>query len=157
MHVLQGVTFLSGSARLERAIIASAMIVRNTTVKVAEDQKRNKHKKEKQSGAPQVLFSVVAPAGDGDHMPNYTARVELRGNPPFEKYEKLHALMKNKGFLQTITNDQGTWELPHATYYGWSTDSCGSVRNSVRDEVKTKIQNDIVVFVAQTEDWGLGW
>jgi hypothetical protein len=90
------------------------------------------------------------------HMPDYTVRVELRGNPPFERYEKLHALMKSKGFLQTIANSGGTWELPHATYFGWSTDSCGAVRDSVRSDVKAKIQADILVFVAQTEDWALG-
>jgi len=69
-------------------------------------------------------------------MPNYAIRVELRGNPPPERYESLHALMAQRGFGRTVTGvtAQGntlTVDLPHATYYGSSGDNCSSVRDSV--------------------------
>jgi hypothetical protein len=89
-------------------------------------------------------------------MPNYSVRVELRGNPSFETYEKLHALMKKQGFLQTVTGDKGTSALPHATYYGWSSYSCEEVRNLLVADIKSNVQTNIIVFVAQTVKWALG-
>lgn len=58
--------------------------------------------------------------------PSYIARVEWRGTPPRETYDKLHALMSNLGFKQTIkgihdeTHIPVEADLPHATYAGVS-------------------------------------
>lgn len=89
-------------------------------------------------------------------MSAYTVRIELKGDPSFAEYEKLHRLMKELGYGQTI---RGTREcdLPHATYYGESLSDVGTVRDTVRDKVKAEIQNKILVFVAKTETWALGW
>jgi len=95
-------------------------------------------------------------------MSNYAIRVELRGNPTYDQYTTLHALMAKQGFLQTINgNDnqgkQQKFNLPHAVYYGASNPSCGAVRDAVISAVKTQVQKDILVFVVQAENWALGW
>ena len=89
-------------------------------------------------------------------------RVELRGNPTYDQYETLHALMTKQGFLQTITGtdskgNQQQYNLPHAVYYGASSQSCGAVRDAVVSAVKAQVQKDILVFVVQAENWALGW
>jgi hypothetical protein len=87
-------------------------------------------------------------------MSNYDVRVELRGNPSFEQYEKLHSLMKGKGFYQTIGS---THDLPHATYFGSSTLDCAKLRDDLQASIKAKVQNSIIVFVVQSATWALGW
>lgn len=88
-------------------------------------------------------------------MAAYTIRVELRGNPTFERYESLHKLMEGLGFKRWIVmaNSTGKYtaqDLPHATYYGDSMQAASSLLSSVVDAIRAKIQQDIVVFVAQT-------
>lgn len=90
-------------------------------------------------------------------MANYAIRVELRGDPSYETYEKLHALMKNNGFDQRIKGLNGMSSLPHATYYGSSTSECTSVRDTLQAQIKSKIQQEIIVFVAEVQTWALGW
>jgi len=95
-------------------------------------------------------------------MSNYAIRVELRGNPTYDQYETLHALMATQGFLQTISGtdkkgNQQQFNLPHAVYYGASNQSCGAVRDSVVSAVKAQVQKDILVFVVQAETWAIGW
>jgi hypothetical protein len=92
------------------------------------------------------------------NMANFTIRVELRGNPSAEEYEKLHALMAQLGYGRTVAgiDNEGTpvtVALPHATYFGSSSSSVGDVRNSMGNRIKQSIQNNIVLFVAQTETW----
>jgi len=93
-------------------------------------------------------------------MASYAIRVELRGNPSYEQYETLHALMAKRGFYQTIdgvdgSGNQKTFNLPHAVYYGSSNSSCGTVRDQIRDAVKSEVQNNIIVFVAEVRNWAL--
>lgn len=94
-------------------------------------------------------------------MANYAIRVELRGNPSFEKYQSLHKLMAKKHFYQTVdgVDSEGikkSFNLPHAVYYGASTSSCGDVRDDVCKAVKSEIQNDIIVFVVEANTWAIG-
>jgi hypothetical protein len=94
-------------------------------------------------------------------MPNYAIRVELKGDPPAERYESLHALMAQKGFHQIIAgvDTQGNkrnFALPHAMYYGASVNDCPSVRDSLSAAIKAQIQKDIIVFVVQAETWAIG-
>lgn len=94
-------------------------------------------------------------------MPDYAVRVELRGNPPAERYQILHSLMARKGFAQTIAgvdsqNNQRRFNLPHAVYYGASGADCSAVRDSVVGSVKSEVQQDITVFVVQVQTWALG-
>ena len=91
-------------------------------------------------------------------MPNYAIRVELKGNPPAERYETLHALMAARGFGRTVAGvtKQGnslTVDLPHATYYGSSDSACPSVRDSISAAIRNEIQQGIVVFVVQAQTW----
>jgi hypothetical protein len=93
-------------------------------------------------------------------MANFAIRVELRGNPSAETYAKLHALMATRGFGQTISGvdlqgKNGTFNLPHAVYYGSSTNSCSVVAESVANAIRAQIQSDIIVFAVQAEDWAL--
>lgn len=51
-------------------------------------------------------------------MTNYVTRIELRGSPSGEDYQALHDAMEAKGFVRTITGDDGkTYKLPNAMYY----------------------------------------
>jgi hypothetical protein len=93
-------------------------------------------------------------------MPNYTIRVELKGNPTYLEYQRLHAAMSKLGFNQTIggtttTGQTATWNLPHALYYGFSNGNVGDVRD-ISVQVARNIQSGVVVFVAQTENWAIG-
>jgi len=94
-------------------------------------------------------------------MPDYAVRVELRGNPSTEEYQALHALMARKGFIQTIAGvdiqgNQKRFNLPHAVYYGSSSADCGAVRDSVLRSVKSEVQNDVIVFAVQAQNWSIG-
>jgi hypothetical protein len=94
-------------------------------------------------------------------MSNYAIRVELRGNPTWEQYDRLHALMARQGFLQTIKGvspdgTQQVFNLPHAVYYGPSNASPGAVRDSVSKAVKAEVQPDVVVFAVAATDWAIG-
>lgn len=93
-------------------------------------------------------------------MADFAIRVELKGDPSFETYQKLHALMAKKGFLQTIAGvdlqgNKRTFNLPHAVYYGTSADSCSVVAESVAQAIKAQIQDDIIVFAVKAETWAL--
>ena len=83
--------------------------------------------------------------------------LETPAAPVTEFDEKLHKLMANLGFGRTVTGSNSAHDLPHATYYGNSSATVSAVRDTVRDKVKAQIQNKILVFVAQTETWALGW
>lgn len=91
----------------------------------------------------------------------YTVRVELRGNPSYEEYDKLHSLMALNGWSKSLTGvtAQGqslTRDLPHATYYGESLQHVGSVRDSLQTLVHTNVQPNFIIFVAETTNWAIG-
>lgn len=95
-------------------------------------------------------------------MPNYAIRVELRGYPTAEEYQRLHVLMASMGFPNTIRGASGNGEirnfsLPRAVYFGFSVNDCATVRNQVVAAVKTNIQTDIIVFVVESVNWAMGW
>jgi hypothetical protein len=78
-------------------------------------------------------------------MARYIARVELKGNPSRETYDKLHALMSNLGFKQTIagTDDEirvpVVADLPHATYAGLSNLSTVEVSSFLAERIKHSV------------------
>jgi hypothetical protein len=90
-------------------------------------------------------------------MAYFTVRVELKGDPSFQQYENLHALMARLGFGRTVTSEGGTYDLPHATYYGVSLKTASEARDLVRDNVRRAIQDKFLVYVAETTLWALGW
>ena len=90
-------------------------------------------------------------------MSEYTIRVELKGDPTYQDYEKLHAQMASLGFLRFVTgvnanNEQAKFDLPTALYYGQSDKAASIVRDNVTAKAQT-VQSAIRVFVAQTIDW----
>lgn len=94
-------------------------------------------------------------------MPNYTVRVELKGNPTFQQYEALHSLMAGFGLYQTVTGISTTsgasdvYSLPHATYYGQHSATAAGLRTLLAATIQARIQRGIIVFVAETVDWAL--
>jgi|HubBroStandDraft_5_1064220.scaffolds.fasta_scaffold14347_9 hypothetical protein len=93
-------------------------------------------------------------------MANFAIRVELKGDPSAETYEELHTLMEGKGFDRTIAGvdlkgNSGIFDLPHAVYYGASTDSCSAVAESVAKAIKAEIQSNIIVFAVEATHWAL--
>jgi hypothetical protein len=50
-------------------------------------------------------------------MAKFTTRVQLKGSPSADDYERLHKAMKRQGFTRIIENDEGKkYWLPHAEY-----------------------------------------
>lgn len=93
-------------------------------------------------------------------MPNYAVRVELKGNPGYLEYEKLHQVMANLGFYKTVAGiadngNQVSWNLPHALYFGFSNDDVATVRDKVAIAART-IQSGVIVFIDQSVTWAIG-
>jgi hypothetical protein len=90
-------------------------------------------------------------------MPTYIARIELRGSPTRQDYDNLHARMQDIGFLQTITIDGETYELPHAEYA--HVDRRVFTSELIREEIQkvvNPIYSDYLVLVCRTDDLA-GW
>jgi hypothetical protein len=91
--------------------------------------------------------------------PTYLARVELRGAPSRETYDKLHALMSSLGFEQTIkgvydeTHISVEADLPHATYAGLSDLAATRITSYLAEQIKNAIQPDIVLLVVRFDKW----
>ena len=92
-------------------------------------------------------------------MAHFIARVELKGDPPRQLYEKLHALMAEVGFVQTITGTHIDTEqyiesaLPHATYYGTSTLETEMLKESLANRIRKSIQPKIDILVVRFDQW----
>jgi hypothetical protein len=89
----------------------------------------------------------------------YIARVELRGTPSLETYDKLHALMSSLGFEQTIkgiydeTHISVEADLPHATYAGLSDLAATRITSYLAEQIRDAIQPDIVLLVVRFDKW----
>ncbi len=81
----------------------------------------------------------------------YIARVELKGNPSRETYDKLHTLMRDLGFRQAMkdTRVPVVAGLPHATYAGLSDLSTAELSSFLAEQIKKAIQPDIALLVAR--------
>jgi hypothetical protein len=73
-------------------------------------------------------------------MPYVFARVELRGEPTKDTYDKLHAFMKGKNWVQHLPG-KPTKPMPHAMYQG----SYAAKPNlsAVVDELKKSIEANV--------------
>ena len=88
-------------------------------------------------------------------MPRFTTRVQLYGNPEWSDYESLHAAMKRKGFIQTITNGDGVeYHLPHAEYNHEANVTRDQVLKDAK-EAAASVWDDFCVLV--TESGGRTW
>jgi hypothetical protein len=88
-------------------------------------------------------------------MARFTTRIQLNGEPSRRDYELLHAAMKEKGFLQTITGRDGTvYQLPHAEYNCESDLPIVEIRDAARAAAKT-VWSDVNILV--TKSAGRSW
>jgi hypothetical protein len=89
----------------------------------------------------------------------YLARVELRGAPSRETYDKLHALMSSLGFEQTIkgvydeTHILVEADLPNATYAGLSELADTRITSYLAEQIRDAIQPDIILLVVRFDKW----
>lgn len=98
-------------------------------------------------------------------MPTYTVRVELKGSEiDSDEYRKLHELMEKEGFHREAYSSAKAFPkstlltsprrkpqpLPHATYMGESHRTTEVLLKHLVGGIKSGIQPEIVVLVAET-------
>jgi hypothetical protein len=88
-------------------------------------------------------------------MAQLFARVELRGEPSEDVYQRLHAYMESMHWYRTIT---GTREvsLPHATYQATTnTDSPDLVQiaDQLKSGIESKIWTKALLLIVQSINW----
>ena len=82
-------------------------------------------------------------------MANYMARVELHQAGP-EDYERLHANMKQRGYLREMTGEDGAIYLPTGTYFVTNTSAMLHVAlNAAMDAAKETGKSAAVIVT----DW----
>jgi hypothetical protein len=83
-------------------------------------------------------------------MTNYLARIELELAGP-EDHERLHASMRQRGYLREITGEDGVvYQLPAGTYYVPDTSAVLSVALHAAVEAASETGKRAAIFVT---DW----
>ena len=87
-------------------------------------------------------------------MPVVFARVELRGDPTWENYNQLHALMKGKHWNQYLPGYPNN-PMPHAMYQGTFTNEpdLTAVANALRKDIETNVWTQAIVLLIKQADW----
>ena len=86
-------------------------------------------------------------------MPMFFCRVELRGNPPSDAYERLHAFMQAAGFYRNISDSASRkFQLPHAMYFVNGQYVLANVQDAALKAAR-QVQQDILVLTVQAADW----
>jgi hypothetical protein len=81
----------------------------------------------------------------------YIARVELRGTPSYDDYDKLHTAMARAYFTRTIVGGDGTkYNLPHATYQSASYATVTGARDAAQTAA-TSVWTDVLLIVSGSE------
>jgi hypothetical protein len=90
-------------------------------------------------------------------MAGYFVRVELRGTPTADNYSALHALMLQNGFAQmaAASNRPLPVPLPHAVYFGYSTQIATSLAALLRDAVQASVWTSAIVLAVEYASWGI--
>jgi hypothetical protein len=88
-------------------------------------------------------------------MAQLFARVELRGDPGEDVYQRLHAYMESMHWYRNIT---GTREvtLPHATYQATTnTDAPGIAKmaDTIKSGIESQIWTKAIVLMIQSTTW----
>ena len=84
------------------------------------------------------------------------ARIELRGTPGEDSYNQLHAYMRSRGWLQTITGATATVNLPHATYQATFTQdspNLAAIANALKAHIEANIWTRALVLVIRSVEW----
>ncbi len=89
-------------------------------------------------------------------MSQLFARIELRGTPGEDVYNKLHAYMEAKNWFRTITGSK-TVALPHATYQATFGDAPEllKIAKALKAEIESTIWTRALVLVVKTVDWAI--
>jgi hypothetical protein len=88
-------------------------------------------------------------------MSQLFARIELRGTPSEQTYEKLHAYMKSQNWLQDITGS-ATISLPHGTYQAkFASDEPDTlaIAKALRTYIEANIWTKAIVLVIRSAHW----
>ena len=81
------------------------------------------------------------------------ARVELRGTPGEDIYNRLHAYMAGKNWYQSINQA----ELPHATYqatFSLDAPNLMEIGNTLKADIERTIWTKALILVIRAGDWG---
>jgi hypothetical protein len=89
-------------------------------------------------------------------MSQLFARIELRGTPGEDVYNKLHAYMEAKNWFRTITGTK-TVALPHATYQATFGDvpDLMKIADTLKIGIESTIWTKALVLVVQTANWAI--
>ena len=82
------------------------------------------------------------------------ARVELRGNPNADIYQRLHEYMRSRYWFNTITGS-ATSTLPHGTYqaqYTVAVDLAG-VAMDLKNGIESTVWTKALILVIQSANW----
>lgn len=82
-------------------------------------------------------------------------RVELRGNPTYQDYEKLHTFMERKNWYRAINGTAGRSMLPHAMYQGTSDAEPSKIASALRSEIQAEVWTVAIVLVISALSWGM--
>lgn len=82
-------------------------------------------------------------------------RVELRGNPKAEDYDRLHEFMATKNWYRQINRSAGVSMLPHATYQGSSDTAPVDIARALKTSIESQAWNSAVVLVMAASLWGM--
>lgn len=88
-------------------------------------------------------------------MAQILIRVELRGNPTYQDYEKLHSYMERNNWLRTIDGTAGRSTLPHAMYQGTSDVEPSKIAAGLRSGIQAEVWTVAVVLVINALTWGM--
>lgn len=86
-------------------------------------------------------------------MAQMFARVELRGTPGDDVYQRLHQYMLNKNWYREIN---GGFALPHAVYQAQSTEEYPNVMGiaqALKSDIERTIWTRALILVIRSEDW----
>lgn len=95
-------------------------------------------------------------------MTQLFARIELRGSPSQEIYQKLHQYMANLNWLTTISGTAGvaaqsmTVALPHATYqaiYNSPPTNLLDVANKLKSGIEANVWTKALILVIESLNW----
>jgi hypothetical protein len=84
------------------------------------------------------------------------ARVELRGSPGEDVYERLHEYMESLYWYRTIAGSTGRVTLPHATYQATvsaATPDLMAMGNTLKSGIESTIWTKALVLVLQATNW----
>jgi hypothetical protein len=87
-------------------------------------------------------------------MPHVFARIELRGKPSDETYEKLHTYMKNEKWSQYLPGNPSK-PMPHAMYQAnyKTSPKLLDEANLLRTYIETNIWTKAIVLLIEEINW----